>query len=108
MAIAVDRHQGPPLSENEITARMRADGLTPHGWGNGPGDTYGWHEHGYEKVLYCVRGAIVFHTDSGDADLGPGDRLVLPRHTRHAATVGAEGVRCVEAPREGAPSGASS
>ena len=37
---------------------MRAEGLSPHGWGN----TYGWHEHGYEKVLYCVRGRIVFHS----------------------------------------------
>ena len=101
MSIVVDRHQGPPLDENEIIALMRADGLAPHGWGNAPGDTYGWHEHGYEKVLFCVRGRIVFHTSDGDAELGPGDRLVLPQHTPHAATVSAEGVRCVEAPRPG-------
>jgi hypothetical protein len=60
----VERHDGAPPGEEEIAARMRAEGLTPHGWGNGPGDTYGWHEHGYEKVLYCVRGQIVFHTAS--------------------------------------------
>ncbi len=54
---AVERHDGTPPGEDEIAARMRAEGLSPHGWGNGPGDTYGWHEHGYEKVLYCVRGA---------------------------------------------------
>jgi quercetin dioxygenase-like cupin family protein len=101
MNIAADRHHGVPPSEEEIIARMREGGLSPYGWGNAPGDTYGWHEHSYEKVLYCVRGRIVFHTDTGDADLGPGDRLVLPPHTRHAATVGAEGVRCVEAPRHG-------
>jgi hypothetical protein len=29
----------------------------------------------------------------------PGDKMVLPPHTAHAATVGAEGVRCIEAPR---------
>ncbi len=28
-------------------------------------------------------------------------RLVLPPHTPHAATVSAEGVRCVEASRQG-------
>jgi hypothetical protein len=56
---AVERHDGAPPGEDEIVARMRAEGLSPHGWGNGPGDTYDWHEHGYEKVLYCVRGQIV-------------------------------------------------
>ena len=62
---------------------MRAEGLGPHGWGNGPGDTYGWHERGYEKVLYCVRGQIVFRTAGGDIELGPGGKLVLPPHTAH-------------------------
>jgi hypothetical protein len=46
-----------------------------------------------------VRGQIVFHIASDDIDLGPGDKLVLPPHTAHAATVGAEGVHCIEAPR---------
>jgi mannose-6-phosphate isomerase-like protein (cupin superfamily) len=96
---AVERHDGAPPGEDEIAARMHAEGLSPHGWGNGPGDAYGWHEHGYEKVLYCVRGRIVFHTAGGDIELGPGDKMVLPPHTPHAATVGTEGVRCIEAPR---------
>src|SRR6266496_4858674 len=97
---AVERYDGAPPGEDEIAARMRAEGLSPHGWGNAPGDTYGWHEHGYEKVLYCVRGRIVFHTTGGDVELGPGDKMVLPPHTPHAATVGTQGVRCIEAPRQ--------
>jgi mannose-6-phosphate isomerase-like protein (cupin superfamily) len=98
--VIVERNQDAvPPPETELLARMRADGLSPHGWGNGPGDTYDWHEHSYEKVLYCVRGGIVFHTDTGDVSLDPGDRMVLAAHTRHAATVGLEGVRCVEAAR---------
>ncbi len=105
MGIVVERHHGAPPGEDEIVALLRAEGLAPHGWENAPGDRYGWHEHGYEKVLYCVRGGIVFHTAGGDADLRPGDRLVLPPHTPHAATVGAEGVRCVEAPRGGGEGG---
>lgn len=96
----VQRHDGAPPGEAEIAALMRAEGLTPYGWGNGPGDTYDWHEHGYEKVLYCVRGTIVFHTASGDIELRPGDKMVLPPHTPHAATVGAKGVRCIEAPHQ--------
>ena len=51
-----------------------------------------------KKVLYCVRGRIVFHTAGGDIELSPGDTMVLPPHTAHAATAGAEGVRCIEAP----------
>jgi hypothetical protein len=49
MGMVVDRHQGPPPNENEIIARMRAEGLAPQRWGNAPGDTSGWHEHSYEK-----------------------------------------------------------
>jgi quercetin dioxygenase-like cupin family protein len=101
MDVVVDRHSGAAPDEDELAARMRAEGLSPHGWGNAPGDTYGRHEHDYEKVLYCVRGRIVFHTDTGDIDLGPGDRMVLRPRIPHAATVGAEGVRCIEAPRHG-------
>jgi quercetin dioxygenase-like cupin family protein len=77
---------------------MRAQGLEPRRWGNGPGDTYGWHEHGYHKVLYCLSGSIVFHTRTdGDIELYPGDRLDLDPGTPHAATVGSGGVECVEA-----------
>ena len=65
-------------------------------WSNGPGDRYGWHEHPYRKVLTCVRGSITFHTDDGDADLRAGDELELPAGTRHAATVGPDGVECTE------------
>jgi hypothetical protein len=79
---AVERHDGTPPGEDQITARMRAEGLSPHGWGNGPGDTYGWHEHGYEKVLYCVRGQIVFHTAGGDIELGPETRWSSRRTPR--------------------------
>ena len=39
----------------------------PRFWGNGPGDTYGRHSHGSHKVLFCLEGSIVFHTDEGDA-----------------------------------------
>ena len=59
----------------------------------GTSTAIGWHEHSYEKVLYCVRGRIVFHSGSGDADLGPGDWLVLPPRPPQAATVSTEGVR---------------
>ena len=68
-------------------------------WGNGPGDRYGRHEHGFHKVLFCLAWSIVFHTDDGDVELRPGDRLDLDPGTAHAATVGPEGCECVEASR---------
>jgi AraC-like ligand binding domain len=101
LGIVAGRRRGPPPGENGIIAVLRVGGLAPHAWGTAPGDTCGWHEHGYEKVLYCTGGRIVFHAGSGDADLGPADRSALPPHTPHAATAGAEGVRCVEAARQG-------
>ncbi|MGH9280917.1 MAG: cupin domain-containing protein [Acidimicrobiales bacterium] len=100
MAARVTRHEGPVPAPGNIEAAMRADGLDPRRWGNAPGDRYGWHEHGYHKVLFCLSGSIVFHTRSdGDIELGPGDRLDVEPGTEHAATVGATGVECVEAPQ---------
>jgi len=69
----------------------------PRSWANGPGDTYGRHEHPRAKVVFCLEGAIIFHTDDGDVALEAGDRLDLPARTPHAATVGASGCACVEA-----------
>ena len=76
-----------------------AEGLDPYQWANAAGFEYGWHEHPYHKVLVCVAGSIVFHTDDGDIALAAGDRLDLPPRTRHAATVGPAGVTCLEAAR---------
>jgi quercetin dioxygenase-like cupin family protein len=79
---------------------MRAAGCSAaRTWGNGPSDTYGWHSHAYHKVLFCLTGSIVFHTREGDIELGSGDRLDLEAGTEHAATVGPNGVECVEASR---------
>jgi quercetin dioxygenase-like cupin family protein len=101
MAAHVTRSDLDPVpSPAEVEEKMQADGLSPRRWGNAPGDTYEWHEHGYHKVLYCLSGSIVFHTRTdGDLELRPGDRLDVEPGTAHAATVGDQGVECVEAPR---------
>ena len=84
-------------SAAEVQAGLEGRGLSFHVWGNGPGATYGWHDHRYHKTLVCLEGSIVFHTDAGDLPLNPGDVLELPPGIRHAATVGPTGVRCAEA-----------
>lgn len=81
----------------EVRASLERRGLVLRSWANGPGDTYGWHDHPYHKTLVCLEGTIVFHTDDGDLPLTAGDVLELPPGTRHAATVGPTGVHCAEA-----------
>ena len=83
----------------ELRERLAAEGLTASEWGNGPGDTYAAHSHGYDKVLVATSGSITFHlTGLGrDVTLAAGERLELPAGTVHAATVGPGGVTCLEA-----------
>ncbi len=84
----------------EVLAAFAAEGLQPHSWSNSPGYRYGEHDHPYHKVLYCVAGSITFHTADGDVTLHEGDRLDLPPGTSHSATVGEQGVTCMEAARD--------
>ncbi len=96
----VEPWKGGEPSPEELEDRIRGEGLRPHEWGNSPGDTYAWHRHDYAKVLYCVEGSITFHLrEEDDVALSPGDRLEIEAGTDHAATVGPDGVRCLEAPR---------
>jgi uncharacterized protein YjlB len=84
---------------HDLEATLRAEGLDPGAWSNGPGDRYGAHEHGYDKVLVCASGSIRFGLPGADSavDLGVGDRLDLPAGTAHDAVVGPDGVTCLEA-----------
>ena len=98
--MAATKTAGAISGKDDALAAFRAEDCSdPRPWGNGPGDTYGRHAHGYHKVLFCLAGSIVFHTDAGDLELRTGDRLDLEPETEHAATVGSDGVRCVEASR---------
>jgi quercetin dioxygenase-like cupin family protein len=100
MAATRTPNRGPAPSRDELERRFQGDGLSePRWWSNAPGDTYGWHQHPYHKVLFCSQGSIVFHTREGEVELYPGDRLDIEPGTDHAATVGSEGVACIEAAR---------
>jgi uncharacterized protein YjlB len=91
MAASTDR--------DTLTVRLRAEGLQPAPWSNGPGDDYRAHQHDYDKVLVVASGSIRFGLpDLGTTvDLAVGDRLDLPAGTGHDALVGADGVTCLEA-----------
>jgi quercetin dioxygenase-like cupin family protein len=83
----------------QLAARLRDEGLQPSAWGNGPGDRYAEHSHAYDKVLVATAGSIVFHLPElgVDVELRTGERLELPADTLHGATVGEQGVNCLEA-----------
>lgn len=98
MAARITGGESDSTPPGTLEDELRHEGLEPSRWGNAPGDTYGWHAHGYGKVIVCLRGGITFHTrESGDFTLGPGDRLEIDSGTEHSATVGSDGVECAEA-----------
>lgn len=91
-------HDG--VTEADALETFRREGCSgPRPWSNGPGDSYGWHSHDFHKVLFCLKGSIVFHTEDGDSEMTAGDRLDLEPGTSHSATVGPAGCSCVEASR---------
>lgn len=78
-------------------ARVRREARDAHTWSNGPGHRYAAHSREYTKLLYCTEGSIDFLlADGRTLSLPPGDRLVLPANTAHAAVVGPDGCTCVE------------
>ena len=87
------------MNEASLRERLRAEGLAPSSWGNGPADHYAEHRHPYDKVLVAAAGSITFHLPElgRDVTLDISDRLDLPAGTLHGADVGADGVTCLEA-----------
>ena len=100
MAARLTRSAGA-FDEQAVIDAFAGESLSPHRWSNGPGDVYAPHTHAYHKVLYCLRGSIVFTlTDTSEQyELRPGDRLDIEPHTPHSAVVGDRGVTCIEAAR---------
>ncbi|HEV8230525.1 MAG TPA: cupin domain-containing protein [Candidatus Limnocylindria bacterium] len=97
MDVQVERHGGTAPDASSIEQRLRGEARDVYGWSNSPGDRYGEHAHAYHKLLYCTRGSIDFVlADGRTLTLRPGDRLVLPAGTPHAAVVGPRGCACVE------------
>ena len=50
----------PCTNAVELAERLRAAGLEPGAWSNGPSDRYPPHAHDYDKVLVCGAGSIRF------------------------------------------------
>jgi quercetin dioxygenase-like cupin family protein len=93
------RHLGENWSPSAAEAALRDEGLAPFRWGNEAGYHYAPHRHDYDSVIVCIAGSISFGVGDAHVELLPGDRLDLPAGVEHAATVGADGVECLEGTR---------
>jgi quercetin dioxygenase-like cupin family protein len=90
-----------PPDPASVERRLRAEGTEPYAWSNGPGDRYAGHAHAYTKLLMCAAGSITFliGEEGTPLELRPGEGLVLPAGTEHAAVVGPAGCTCLEGHR---------
>ncbi len=86
-------------TESRLRQLCADEGLHPYPWSNGPRDSYAAHSHSFDKVIFVVRGSIMFGLPEAGQELmlKAGDRLDLPAGVVHNALVGAEGVTCLEA-----------
>jgi uncharacterized protein YjlB len=84
-----------------VERRLRAEGVDPYAWSNGPGDRYARHAHAYTKLLMCAGGSITFLLGEAGTpiELRPGEGFVLQAGTEHAAVVGPAGCTCLEGHR---------
>jgi mannose-6-phosphate isomerase-like protein (cupin superfamily) len=89
----------PEWSPSAAETLLRDEGLAPFRWSNDARYHYPPHQHDYDSVIVCIAGTITFHVAGADVELSPGDRLDLPAGIEHAATVGADGVECLEGTR---------
>ncbi len=79
--------RGAASPVESLSARLAVEGLTAHAWGNGRGDRYGVHAHGYDRVLMAAAGSIVFSLARGTLCGGPRHH---PGRARSVADVPAE------------------
>ena len=91
--------ESQPPTETNIRQKIRAQALNGYVWSNGPHDEYSAHTHSFDKILYVLSGSITWLLPQTNQEIETraGDRIDLPRHTVHAARVGANGVACFEA-----------
>jgi quercetin dioxygenase-like cupin family protein len=99
MPLAWNRDDTPDPAS--VAERLRAEGVQPYAWSNGPGDAYPAHEHPYTKLIMCAAGSIIFRIgpDATPVELVAGDGFILPPWTLHAADVGPSGCTCLEGHR---------
>src|SRR5579884_1228086 len=74
----------PPV-EATLRARLEREGFSVFAWTDAPGARYAPHAHDRDESIWVVAGEIAFTAAGRTVRLGPGDRLLLPAGTVHAA-----------------------
>lgn len=82
---------GGPIDAAELRARLDGEGYDVWQWTDAPGATYAPHTHERDESIWVLAGDITFDALGQSVRLGPGDRLLLPKGTVHAARAGADG-----------------
>ncbi len=87
-----DKPKKPTMED--LTARLKREGLSYGLFSDPPGTKYGRHKHDFDDFIVIVSGKMKLGIDGHEWLLKPGDRLDLPANTPHwAETVGKEEVR---------------
>jgi quercetin dioxygenase-like cupin family protein len=81
-----------PPTAAALRADLTAAGLDVFSWSDAPGATYTPHGHDHDETIVLVAGEMTFTIGGSDYALRrPGDRLLLPAGTVHAAQAGPGG-----------------
>ncbi len=81
---------GEPI-RHELEEVLLEDGFDPFAWIDQPDKRYELHAHSHDEMIWVIRGSMRFKVGDRRFDLGPGDKLALPRGHQHEASVGADG-----------------
>jgi len=76
-----------PVSEKRMMGVLEAEGFEVAVYAYRAGTTFPAHEHPNEKCDGVLEGVLRISVGDAVYDLGTGDRLYLPAHTRHSAEV---------------------
>jgi len=91
---------GEPV-RSRLEEVLLEDGFDPFAWVDEPGKSYGAHAHEHDESIWILRGSMQFRVGERLFDLGPGDRLMLPRGSQHEAKAGPDGCEYLVGQRRG-------
>ena len=86
-----------PTEEN-IRQILKSEGYSVFKWSNDPNDYFSPHSHDYLQIFYVIEGSLTIRSVDDDItyEVNPGDRVEVRPGLIHEATIGPNGVVCLE------------